>query len=774
MKHCTMTDCLRTVVTVMIITMSWFGLRAELKTITINFNESDFNFDYGISNELVIQSQKFVMTYPSDTTKVPIPYASINVLMPGGANFLEASCVNNSAEIGQGVELAPFPEYCSGKDLDSKLKENKHRKMVYDRTSDEDRLLFTGQGEIQGFRVFHFLVRPFEYEDKTLFINQEVEISIEFDLESEILRAPDSSKAGEMSDYVINGEDVEAVCQAFVGSNIQDIRQSDYNCLDYAIITSKALGESFKPLMEWKNMKGVKTEIFYVEDIYNEFPDEKTAQLKIKRFLHKLYRERDVSYVLLGGDATIIPVQEVLCKLSKSRNMVSDMFYSSFQGCFDWNKNGNNDIGEIEDGVRFYSDVYLTRATVRSPKYASIFVNKVMDYERFPPIDRWRNDLVMSGVNMFYKDTLTIFDRRGTELRGDMMCEKYIRPYWDGGIYKFYDTHSDLPEKCVDELGVSSVLSSGHTFFNMFTHGLDYNWDVTGGKYMGDSIFYVRNYAPTVITSGACHVNNFYNTVSACFGECALRSPTNSVISFYGATAETYYMTSVNTIFIDGTPSFIGNFYKNIFTSKYYNNNLGYILANSKKDFIAASNDNNIVRWNMFSMNMLGDPEMPIFFEKPKEFKNISIKILNKRPDGKVSIKLNIGEPDCRIGITTTDDNGNNNYSTIYESNWEYRLFEVENKDVTICITKSGFIPYIIKFNPECLYIQNETLKEGKVYMSPEIKIGSDVTDAKSFGDVTIKGDSKGKYIFRASEMELKSGINIETGAEVEMINEQF
>lgn len=53
--------------------------------------------------------------------------------------------------------------------------------------------------------------------------------------------------------------------------------------------------------------------------------------------------------------------------------------------------------------------------------------------------------------------------------------------------------------------------------------------------------------------------------------------------------------------------------------------------------------------------------------------------------------------------------------------------------------------------------------------MSPIIKTGADVTNLKGKGNVVFKGNSKGKYIFRANSIHIEAGTVFEMGAEVKM-----
>ena len=76
-------------------------------------------------------------------------------------------------------------------------------------------------------------------------------------------------------DLVFNSNDVDEILSNKVESDVKNER------IDYVIITSEELKDSFRPLIEWKITKGLYSKIFTVQEIASKY-DGESIQLKIK------------------------------------------------------------------------------------------------------------------------------------------------------------------------------------------------------------------------------------------------------------------------------------------------------------------------------------------------------------------------------------------------------------------------------------------------------------------------------------------------------------
>lgn len=744
--------------------------RSEIKTISLAYNLGEFVLTKDSDNRVTITSVLHNLALPSDSTKATVPYVSVNVLMPMEAKFKGISVESQSIRIMDDVSLPPLPVGVVG--FPEEIPSVAHQGDNTNMTSSADIVQFTGRDSYRGYNIFHFLVRPFNYIERCISLNKEIEFAIEYSLQGK----PDvalSKREVNLNWLVINPEDVETYYELAKMRNHSATTNGDL--LQYAIITKREFADAFKPLVDWKNIKGVRTEMFFVEDVYSQFPDEKTDQLKIKRFIEKLYTDRDVIYVLLGGDATVIPAQEVYAESYMSLMFLyykgfirSDLFYASLSGSFNWDGNDNGIIGDLDDGIHFMPSVNISRIPAATAVEVNNIVDKIINYERFSIAKNWKNDLVLADHKMF-KDDFSGTYPNSIELKSDLICEKYISPYWEGKIFKLHDNHCDCNEKWGGFYPehILSELSRGHSFFNFFTHGFQLYIETVYDELFGNTVAGINNPSPTIVTSGACHICDFTEAGNESFGSEVLLSATDNIIALYGCTVESMYEISKNEPKIGGMPSYIGNFYKRMFLSRNSENHLGLIYSMSKSEFIPNCNDKNWWRWDMLSINMFGDPEMPVYTNIPKEFGAVQIKIT---PMGdKYEVSLNPTVQDYSVGVTKFEDGNYKIRESFFQSGSESATFTTDEETINICITKDGYSPYVIVFNPKCLYLQNETFSDGAVFISPTIKMGTNVTQSKEPGNVVFKGDSRGRYLLRGKNINIGAGTIFQPGAQVEM-----
>ncbi|MDE6638197.1 MAG: hypothetical protein K2K32_08190, partial [Muribaculaceae bacterium] len=126
-----------------------------------------------------------------------------------------------------------------------------------------------------------------------------------------------------------------------------------------------------------------------------------------------------------------------------------------------------------------------------------------------------------------------------------------------------------------------------------------------------------------------------------------------------------------------------------------------------------------------------GDPSMYFPTSVPTSFDNVSC----NRELNKVSIY-------SRESATITFYDLILNKVTSY--NGTYATYETSHpQNISICISGHNKIPYIqLGEQPETVYIQNENIYGPRSYSSDIVKIGSNVTDEKTEGQVIFNSGS--------------------------------
>ena len=261
----------------------------------------------------------------------------------------------------------------------------------------------------QGYHILTLSIYPFEYIPKVKVLNfySNLEYSIEYGTGTQTnaikpltqnVRRAEQCKSFVKS-LVQNPDDVDKF-----GSNAQTLRngkQSIQNSTvpikvnvlqktkalsildeivpDYIIITNNALQSTFQTLADWKTKKGIFTIIKTTEDINTNYSGS-DLQEKIRNYLIEAYSKWGAGlYVLLGGSINVVPTRLVGGTYDNSR-YPADLYFATNVGT--WNANKNNLYNESTDASDFSTGLILGRAPVKSSPEASVYVNKVITYEK--------------------------------------------------------------------------------------------------------------------------------------------------------------------------------------------------------------------------------------------------------------------------------------------------------------------------------------------------------------------------------------------------------
>lgn len=155
----------------------------------------------------------------------------------------------------------------------------------------------------------------------------------------------------------------------------------------YLIITSGAIAPGFFPFLEWKNQKGIPTDLVLMEDILGSTSGIDPAE-QLRNYLIEAYNN-GVRWVLLGGDEDNVPIRYLYPGNVANYipdlglQQISDMYYSDLTG--DWDADGDGVWGEsYNDDPDIYPELYVGRVPARDAGQAEIWGNKAIMYEKNP------------------------------------------------------------------------------------------------------------------------------------------------------------------------------------------------------------------------------------------------------------------------------------------------------------------------------------------------------------------------------------------------------
>lgn len=380
----------------------------------------------------------------------------------------------------------------------------------------------------------------------------------------------------------------------------------DTGDFEYVVVTSEDLASAFDPLVEWKTRKGVPATTVTVEWIDAAYPGADTQE-RIRAFIADARDAWGALFVLLGGDTRSVPARRAYAMTCEAGGhpdedaIGCDLYYSDLDGT--WDADGDGVYGEMSDAVDLYPDVFVGRAPVTGVTQAARFVAKVLTYERTPPQD-YGTDMLMAGEVLWTNP----FTDAGIAL--NYIDRESVPPRFDP-ITKLYQTLGNESVSTVIEAlndGKSHFLHNGHAWYSVMGCGTGYL-----ERSDADNL---RNGAdlPLVYSIG-CWPAAFDLDDESCIAEHFIAASRGGAVAFIGNSR--YGWGAPGNPTYGHSDRFMQVFYGRLFGGGQVN--AGVALAVSKASFIPFSQEENVYRWHQYQLNLLGDPEMPIWTAEPSE-----------------------------------------------------------------------------------------------------------------------------------------------------------
>lgn len=670
------------VISLMVMTV--FISKGSTETFEINFSKSEFIFKKQKDNSVQIIPQKIEYQFDPTPGTLGLPMKAVNIILPANAVGITGTLTPVSKVlIYSGVTVAQAPEAIPTYE---NVLSDSERTSTNNSTQPNPISLAT-TNNFRHSTVAYFHVNPFEYDSQTksLYLVTSFAFTLSYN----------TSSAKITSDFY-NPELCEAVSKiANTSTPLNTYEFSEYkdqanvtmkpDRVDYAIITSSALKDSFKTLQIWKNIKGVRTKIYCIEDI-NKYYAGNSIQEKIKRYIESLSKNHGLKYVLLGGDDTVVPTR--LCKAScgdYEDYIPSDLYYVCFNGNFSWDGNNNGIYGEPEDSVDFNSSVFISRLPVRTSKQVKDYSERVCLYEMCVGDKTFNRNILMSGNHLF--NPIASNSNSDAFKKGEKLYSEFIEPYWDGKRVRYFDTYTDFSTGSAYDLtreNLQEQLAKGYSFFDIMTHGSNTGWSMESG-YSYDSAFgsTLNNNSFTHITTMACHTNAFDSDSDPCLSESLIRNPLSGVLSYLGSSRYGWGTKTEDQLGV--SLKYEAEYYKNLFDPSNKYKNFAKLVYTAKNMRLPFCGYNGADRWIQLSLNAIGDPEMPVLIDNYNEFSGENVGV------EKGLLVVSTGNTRADISVQSTKDYGETYSETVRNTGNE--AFENGMEDVIVCISKYGYKP---------------------------------------------------------------------------------
>lgn len=750
----------------------------------LKFSREDFNIRRIKGDTSVITSSKFKLFSAYQKTMPELPKFYFKVLLPPNSKVNDFTITKTESLYANDIILnnCRIPSRTGIQDV-------KDNGAIWYMTKKYDSSIqFKSNMSLDCYQIATFEVSPFSYDatSKKLYISDfTIKVTLgtqEKNTLTEYSPKNDKSDRAFIKENVFNAGDLDRLYpEQLVKSHIPNDDLYSY-CKDYyLIITTNSLKDAFLPLLQWKNEKGLGTEIITIEEIKSQILGNYPDIYKIKKYIFTKYQniKNTISdfYLLLGGDAELIPTPHCLApRLTSDNNNISnsdyhydeyipcDLFYTIMNDSFlGWTYRNDTILNETPNSVyNEFSKIYIGRLPAKNTQQVTAMVNKILNYEKNPPAD-WGDKVLFCGERIRKEIQLDSLIASHTVSDTDYMYHNIVNDHmshWNGTIDYLFDTYTNLYTEQDNITG--NIFFSLNRFVEQFkknysfvcevTHGEDTMWLMTSNENMQENFTSsmadtIQSNYPKIVISAACFTNKFDQNESvggASVGEALMRNPSSGVIACLGNTREGFTDDNHDSIVPDESKRSNGinkYFIKALYDDTDdidFNGHLGKIVDYARRSILLDAYGS----WVALSLNLFGDPETQAFTTIPHYFDNALCYAYDD------NIYICSGVDSTEIQDTYSDSDSG-----------DFRLQQHANDTITAMIfdsasvvfKKQNYIPIKLKaYNRS--FIQNFVNNQDSIQVLAYkyVDIGYNVTPLKPQGPVIIQS---GTLSCNASEM---------------------
>lgn len=547
-------------VVTLIVTAMFCWLNAEQKVINLSYSAGDYEFITTTEGTQIKYNGSQNVVFSNEPGAPNLPTQLVMVAIPDGAEFQNLSFSYNAEIVLSNVEIAPAQNIMptSMQVGDAEIVDPDPQYYAVGEYP-ENSCIYSSTQILRTYRVFCFQVSPFIYLPLTnqLKLITTGSLIINYGLTDFRNDAMwDDGSAGEtLKRIVINPNDV-------IVQNNRDIVNP--NDVKYLIITDYSLVDEFTPLADWKTQKGIPADIITTQYINSHYPGAELA-LKIKNCIKDYYLTKGTTYVLLGGDPTIIPA--ALCygivdnygtNNDYSSDVIpTDLFYSCLDGQINWNYDGDNYVGEIEDGINgndidLLPEIFIGRIAVTTLQnaIASQFVEKTLGYEKYenyPVSGNYAKKLLFAGKWIMPPNPSMYGGLSDSDYYSRLLYNEVISP-WGNPLYLF-DTsqcYYNGLNLTFNHNSLITLINSGLNILNWSSHGTNQAWDGAASEGYAMCPAYLSSLTNDncegIVYTTSCHTNNFNHPDGEdCLGELLVGAQNKGAVSYIGASHYNWY-----------------------------------------------------------------------------------------------------------------------------------------------------------------------------------------------------------------------------------------
>ncbi|MGF3554164.1 MAG: C25 family cysteine peptidase [Thermoplasmatota archaeon] len=637
------------------------------KKITLTFSENDFIFKTLGEYDIVYLNEAGVL---NEIGKPMLPIKNILVAIPENMKPTSVQIINlTQKDLQYSFNIIPAQK---PQKTELFIKNTHYFKDQYfyqlDQYYPSKTLELSGVTDFAGQAIAIIRVCPLQYNPALKSLKLLINISFTIECEKGYTCGdylPINFSEQEIKEYqqkiknmVINPEDV--MLKKSYNLKSRNLEPGNY---DYVIITQSSWVSAFQMLLNWKTKKGIPATIVTTEWIYANYSGS-TNKEKIKAFIQDANTNWGTIYFLLGGDIDVIPCHYRTFSSVDPESVPTDTYYADYDN--DW-----------------MCEVNIGRASVTGPGNNAggieNFINKILTYEKNPPATNYAKNISLFGFDL---DAVT--DGEDCKIDIDNL---YIPSSWT--VNSVYDSYSGDHENAVKQ-----AVNNGQNLINHIDHS---NYNVMGAGYFNHGWYldtsevdaFSNGNKQSILYSIGCWAEAF--DYDNCIAEHFVRDTNGGGVGFVGNTRYGWYLQGFDDYL---SLRYDRYFFRSLFNQNHYK--LGDLFSDHKMDAYFSITQNDYNKYIFTELNLLGDPELPIWLNNPASFVVLHP---NEIPIGPTSFTVHVE--------TTTGSNIQNAYVCLWKANEVYLTgLTNSNGNITfnfstsspgimnVTVTKQDYLPY--------------------------------------------------------------------------------
>lgn len=484
-------------------------------------------------------------------------------------------------------------------------------------------------GSMRGYNMLALQVNPITYIPKTREISIRKQIQIVITLKTKGNGSGINTEEILFKDMVKSEVVNPEMAENYFGSGT---KSGSYPYIKYLIICSPNMAASqvFEDFMYWKTKKGLKADLKDTQWISQNYEGE-DLQAKIRECIKDyLYNWLTVWVLIVGDNPDTIRYCYARYNPDDQNNFITsmptDLYYAELDS--DWDPQDDGIYGAIYDDNDLWPEVIVGRLPTENPQEALAYLNKALDYEKNMPAGDFAEKMLLSGN--------TIWNYGDAEGKSEYMYQGrvgvpddngWIQPYWNGTRYRFYDTATDFSGGASYQVNVANLnqqIDNGYNFLHMACHGGTDCWVIEGENYYADDVLALTNFNKyTNILTMACNTNGFdVSDYEPCLGEAFIRKAYAGAVSYIGCARDNWG--AFWSVWEHGAGfKYNREFYHHLFTTDWggwlgHHYHVGAVYTRMKIYWISECYTYTLsMRWVQYGLNLLGDPELPLYIQNP-------------------------------------------------------------------------------------------------------------------------------------------------------------